>query len=74
MALTINKEIIDFIRSTEYEKDTQDFLIQALLLEFKRDKEDLTHYTKDYDRIIENYIDAIQLDEENDELSEGDNK
>ena len=57
MALTISKEILDFIRNSEYDRDTQDFLIQALLLEFKRDKEDLTHYTKDYERIIENYID-----------------
>lgn len=56
MALTISKEILDFIRNSEYDKDTQDFLIQALLLEFKRDKEDLTRYTKDYERIIENYI------------------
>ena len=56
MALTISKEILDFIRNSEYDKDTQDFLIQALLLEFKRDKQDLSHYTKDYERIIENYI------------------
>ena len=57
MALTISKEILEFIRNSDYDKDTQDFLIQALLLEFKRDKEDLTRYTKDYERIIENYID-----------------
>ena len=57
MALTINKGILEFIRNSEYDKETQDFLIQALLLEFKRDKEDLSHYTKDYERIIENYID-----------------
>ena len=57
MALTISKEILDFIRNSDYDKDIQDFLIQALLLEFKRDKEDLTRYTKDYERIIENYID-----------------
>ena len=57
MALTISKSILEFIRNSDYDKETQDFLIQALLLEFKRDKEDLTHYTKDYERIIENYID-----------------
>lgn len=64
MALTISKEILDFIRNSDYDKDIQDFLIQALLLEFKRDKEDLTRYTKDYERIIENYIDTVQLDVE----------
>ena len=57
MALTISKSILEFIRNSDYDKETQDFLIQALLLEFKRDKEDLTHYAKDYERIIENYID-----------------
>ena len=56
MALTISKEILDYIRESDYDKDTQDFLIQALLLEFKRDKEDLRNYFRDYDKIIENYI------------------
>ena len=57
MALTISKEILDYIRNSDYDKDTQDFLIQALLLEFRRDKEDLRNYFRDYDKIIENYID-----------------
>ena len=56
MALTISKEILDYIRNSDYDKDTQDFLIQALLLEFRRDKEDLRNYFRDYDKIIENYI------------------
>ena len=57
MALTISKEILDYIRNSDYDKATQDFLIQALLLEFRRDKEDLRNYFRDYDKIIENYID-----------------
>ena len=56
MALTISKEILDYIRGSDYDKDTQDFLIQALLLEFKRDNEDLKNYFRDYDNIIENFI------------------
>ena len=56
MSLTISKEILDYIRNSDYDKDTQDFLIQALLLEFRRDKEDLRNYFRDYDKIIENYI------------------
>ena len=56
MALTISKEILDYIRGSDYDKATQDFLIQALLLEFRRDKEDLRNYFRDYDKIIENYI------------------
>ena len=57
MALTISKEILDYIRGSDYDKATQDFLIQALLLEFRRDKEDLRNYFRDYDKIIEEYID-----------------
>ena len=57
MSLTISKESWDYIRNSDYDKDTQDFLIQALLLEFRRDKEDLRNYFRDYDKIIENYID-----------------
>ena len=57
MALTISKEILDYIRNSDYDKATQDFLIQALLLEFRRDKEDLRNYFRDYDKIIEEYID-----------------
>ena len=57
MALTISKEILDYIRNSDYDKATQDFLIQALLLEFRRDKEDLRNYFRDYDKIIENYSD-----------------
>ena len=56
MALTISKEILDYIRGSDYDEDTQNFLIQALLLEFKRDKEDLRNYTRDYDRLIEKFI------------------
>lgn len=56
MVLTISKEILDYIRESDYDKATQDFLIQALLLEFRRDKEDLRNYFRDYDKIIENYI------------------
>ena len=56
MALTISKEILDYIRESAYDEDTQNFLIQALLLEFKRDKEDLRNYTRDYDRLIEKFI------------------
>lgn len=56
MALTISKEILDYIRQSDYDEDTQNFLIQALLLEFKRDKEDLRNYTRDYDRLIEKFI------------------
>ena len=57
MALTISKEILDYIRNSSYDKETQDFLIQALLLEFKKDKKNKKNYFRDYDKIIENYID-----------------
>ena len=56
MALTVNDEIIEFVRENEEDEDIQNFIIQALMLEFKREKEDLRNYTKQYDQIISNYI------------------
>lgn len=56
MALTVNEDIIDFIRENVEDEDVQNFIIQALMLEFKREKEDLRNYTKQYDQIISNYI------------------
>ena len=56
MALTVNEDIIDFIRENVEDTDVQNFIIQALMLEFKREKEDLRNYTKQYDQIISNYI------------------
>lgn len=56
MALEVNKELIDYIRKSDYDKTTQDFLIQALRLEFRKDKLQLKHYFDDYDKIIENFI------------------
>lgn len=56
MVMKISKEILNYIKNSEYDDDTQKFLIQALMLEFKRDKEDLRNYSKDYDSLIDNYI------------------
>lgn len=57
MAISISTEILGYIRNSNYDKETQDFLIQALLLEFKKDKQDKKNYFKDYDNIIEKFID-----------------
>ena len=35
MALTVNEDIIDFIRENVEDEDVQNFIIQALMLEFK---------------------------------------
>ena len=56
MVLKVNNEIIEFVRNSDYDEDTKNFIIQALMLEFKREKEDLRNYTKQYDQIIKNYI------------------
>ena len=57
MVLKINGEILDFVETTDYSDDIREFLKRALLLEFKRHKEDIKHYTKDYDIIIQKYVD-----------------
>ena len=56
MALKVGKKLIEDVKNSGYDKKTTDFIIQALRLEFKREKEDLTHYFKNYDSLIENFI------------------
>ena len=40
MALKVSKNLIEHVKNSGYDKKTQDFIIQALRLEFKREKED----------------------------------
>lgn len=56
MVMKISTEIMDYIRNSDYDEETQTFLIQALMLEFKRDKEDLKNYFKKYDSLIDSYV------------------
>ena len=56
MVLKINKEILDFIRNSDYDEDVKKFLIESLSLELKRDRADYAHYSADYDKIIERYV------------------
>lgn len=57
MALKVGKKLIEDIQKSEYDDKTKAFIIQALRLEFKREKEELKHYFKKYDDLIENFID-----------------
>lgn len=57
MSLKINNDLIDYIRNSNYDENIKNFLIQALLLEFKREKTNSRNYTNKYDEIIKNYID-----------------
>lgn len=59
MVLKISTEILNYINESDYDENTKHFLIQALLLEFKRDKEDVKHYTNEYDKLIEKYIEKV---------------
>ena len=56
MVLKINKEILNFIRNSDYDENIKKFLIESLLLEFKRDKADYAHNSAEYDKIIERYV------------------
>ena len=59
MVLKISTEILNYIDESDYDDDTKHFLIQALLLEFKREKEDVKHYSNEYDRLIEKYMKKV---------------
>ncbi|WP_288268525.1 hypothetical protein [uncultured Methanobrevibacter sp.] len=48
----INPKILSYIKKTEYDEDIQDFLIKALLLEYKRDKTNYHRFFDDYDQLI----------------------
>ena len=56
MALKVGKKLIEDIQNSGYDEKTTAFIIQALRLEFKREKEDVSHYFKKYDSLIENFI------------------
>ena len=56
MALKVSKNLIEHVKNSGYDKKTQDFIIQALRLEFKREKEDVTHYFRNYDNLIERFL------------------
>ena len=52
----INKEILDFIRNLDCDKEIQDFLVESLFLEYKRDKTEGKRYFKEYDKIVDKYV------------------
>ena len=56
MALKINEEIIDFIKDSDFDDETKKILIDALKLEFKRYKEDISLYSDEYDKILKKYV------------------
>lgn len=56
MVMKISTEILDYIRGSDFDKETQNFLIESLMLEFKRDKEDVRNYFNEYDKLIDKYV------------------
>lgn len=55
--MRLNTEIIGFIMDNDdFDEDIKKFLIQTLTLELKRYKSGYKHYSKDYDKILDNYI------------------
>ena len=57
MALKVGKKLIEDVQNSEYDEKTKAFIIQALRLEFKREKEDVKHYFINYDNLIDNFLD-----------------
>ena len=56
MRFEISEELKDYVKNSEYDEETKDFLIQALRLELQRDKLNAKHYSKEYDELIERFI------------------
>lgn len=56
MRFEISEELKEYVNDADYDKETKDFIIQALRLELQRDKLNAKHYTKDYDELIERFI------------------
>ncbi len=56
MKFEISEELKEYVKNSDYDTETKDFLIQALRLELQRDKLNAKRYTKDYDELIERFI------------------
>ena len=52
MRFEISEELKEYVNDSDYDRETKDFIIQALRLELQRDKLNAKHYTKDYDELI----------------------
>lgn len=60
MVVKINKEILDYIQESEYDENLKNFLVESILLEFRRFKEEYSYYSGDYDKILNKYINVIE--------------
>ena len=56
MRFEISEELKEYVNDADYDKETKDFIIQALRLELQRDKLNAKQYAKDYDALIERFI------------------
>ena len=56
MKFEISEELKNYVKESDYDNVTKDFLIQALRLELQLDKLDAKHYSKEYDAKIEMFI------------------
>lgn len=56
MRFEISEELKEYVNESDYDRETKDFLIQALRLELQRDKLNAKHYSKEYDELIERFI------------------
>ena len=52
----INTKILDFIDESDFDSNTKNFLYSCLEMEFLRDKKGSRNYFKDYDKIVDKYV------------------
>ena len=56
MRFEISEELKEYVNDSDYDKETKDFIIQALRLELQKDKLKSKQYSKDYNELIERFI------------------
>ena len=54
--ITQMKELVNYIEDTDYDENIKQFLIQSFLLEYKMEQDGIIHYRKDYDKLIDSFI------------------
>ena len=64
MAGDVNRRILDKIKENEASEAIKEFLIKVAILELQRFEEDRWISNKEYEKLIREYVDRFEIDEE----------
>ena len=54
--ITQIEELENYIEGTDYDENIKEFLIQSFVLEYKLEQGGLIRYRKDYDKLIDSFL------------------